>query len=145
MNSRYNTKQKKVLIDYLINNKNRHLSAGVIAEGVKNEGIGKSTVYRQITELCNEGILRRFRGTNGKSVVYQYMDNGGECNNHFHLKCTNCGGLEHLDCESIIKLNRHIKEHHGFTVDIGTTIIYGICAKCSSAQIHSHTCNSEEF
>ena len=131
MDLRYNTKQKQVLLNFLNVNKNRHLSIAEIANGVKDEGIGKSTVYRRMTELCDDGVVRRFRGKDGKNVVYQFMDSDKNCNSHFHLKCTECGALQHLDCESMDKISNHIKEHHGFMVDIGTTILYGICSNCS--------------
>ena len=131
MDLRYNTKQKQVLLNFLNGNKNRHLSIAEIANGVKDEGIGKSTVYRRMTELCDDGVVRRFRGKDGKNVVYQFMDSDKNCNSHFHLKCTECGTLQHLDCESMDKISNHIKEHHGFMVDIGTTILYGICSNCS--------------
>ncbi len=141
MNSKYNTKQKQILINYLKANKNRHLSVAEIADGVKNSGVGKSTVYRKITELCDMGELRRFRGADGKSVVYQYMDSSKDCRNHFHLKCTGCGALQHLDCESVMVLNRHIKEQHGFQVDMGTTVIYGLCSTCSGGNAVRHKCS----
>ena len=141
MNLKYNTKQKQILINFLKNNKNRHLSVAEIAEGVKLCGVGKSTVYRKITELCDTGELRRFRGYDGKSVVYQYMDSGKDCKNHFHLKCTGCGKLQHLDCESVMVLNSHIKEQHGFFVDMGTTVIYGLCSSCSGGNTVRHKCS----
>ncbi len=141
MNLKYNTKQKQILIEYLNANKNRHLSIAEIAKGIGDSGIGKSTVYRRITELCEEGVVRRFRGKDGKSVVYQYMENDKNCNSHFHLKCTRCGALQHLNCESMDKINNHIKEHHGFMVDIGTTVLYGLCSSCSGVgATHKENC-----
>lgn len=141
MNSNYNTKQKELLLNFLNANKNRHLSISEIANGVANEGIGKSTVYRRMTELCQKGVVRRFRGKDGKNVVYQFMDNDRNCDSHFHLKCTECGTLQHLDCESMDKINKHIKEHHGFMVDIGTTVLYGLCSECSGVSaIHKPGC-----
>ena len=141
MYCKYNTKQKQILIDFLKANKNRHLSIAQIADGVQNCGIGKSTVYRRISELCAEGELRRFRGNDGKSVVYQYMDAPLDCKNHFHLKCTECGNLQHLDCESVMELNRHIKEQHGFFVDMGTTVIYGLCRSCLGGNEVKNKCS----
>ena len=141
MNSKYNTKQKQILVDYLKANKNRHLSVAEIAQGVQNRGVGKSTVYRKITELCASGELRRFRGADGKSVVYQYMDSSKDCKNHFHLKCTGCGALQHLGCESVMILKAHIKEHHGFNVDMGTTVIYGLCSNCLGESPIRHKCS----
>lgn len=126
----YNTKQKQTLIDFLKKNKNKHFSIKEISQYVTENRIGKSTIYRLIDKMTAEGSIRRFRGNDGKSVLYQYIGDSDECNGHFHLKCTSCGLLIHLDCKHITYLNEHINEHHQFTIDIGKTILYGLCSKC---------------
>lgn len=131
MKNEYNTKQKQILIDFFSSHSEHQLSAGDVALGVKDKGIGKSTVYRQINNLCVDGTIKRFRGDDGKSVLYQYLGRENHCDSHFHLKCTCCGTLIHLNCDSIMKLKNHIKQEHGFTVNVGDSVIYGICSKCS--------------
>lgn len=128
----YNTEQRKILLNYLKENSQREFSIDSLSrelEELSKGKIGKSTVYRQVKELCEAGLLRRFR-KEGKTVVYQYMEHEGDCCNHFHLKCTNCGRLVHLECSDAQKLAEHIKEKHDFYLDLSKTVLYGLCGQC---------------
>lgn len=87
----------------------------------------QATVYRTLSVLASEGLIRRF-----KSAV------GGDCyklacrrSDHIHFVCTTCGELLHSDCSFIDELSEHLKSRHGFRLDTGSTVIYGQCAKCS--------------
>ena len=92
----YKTKQKTQLLDFFKNNTSKQFSINeIINEVCKNEGSGKSTVYRQIAKLVNDGEVLRLYGDDAKSVVYQYTGEGTKCDEHFHLKCTDCGRLIH--------------------------------------------------
>ena len=127
----YKTRQKDCLTEFFKENPDRQYSAKEISDTVcKDNKIGKSTVYRLIEKMVNEGTLKRFRGEDAKSVLYQYVGIHNECNSHFHLKCTNCGILIHLECNSMIYIKEHIKLHHNFNVDVSKTIMYGVCSKC---------------
>lgn len=130
MKTVYNTKQKLILADFLKSNRNRQFSIGEISEAVSGEGIGKSTVYRNMSHLLKEGAVRRFRGKDGKQVLYQYVGHDGGCNGHFHLKCNECGQLFHVGCESVMGIREHIGTHHDFSIDIGNTVFYGTCGGC---------------
>ncbi len=130
MKAEYNTKQRLVLIDFLKKNNSRQFSINEIANAVSGSGIGKSTVYRNISRMVTDGELRRFRGADGRQVLYQYVGQDGGCNAHFHLKCNSCGKLQHIDCQSIMCIPRHISAHHDFSVDIGNTVFYGLCGSC---------------
>ncbi len=37
-----------------------------------------------------------------------------------------------MDCGFIAEIQKHIKESHSFTVDIGKTVIYGLCENCKN-------------
>lgn len=127
----YNTKQKKLILNFLAENANRQFSAKEISDILnQNASIGESTVYRLIKKLTDEGEIRRFHGKNNKSVVYQFAGQNPHCHEHFHLKCTCCGGLIHLDCGLAKSFSEHMDTCHGFLVDPVKTIIYGTCAKC---------------
>lgn len=128
----YNTEQRKMLLNYLKENSDREFSIDALSlelGEISGGKIGKSTIYRQVKELCRSGLLRRFR-KEGKTVVYQYMEHGGDCCNHFHLKCTACGRLVHLECADAENLAKHIKEKHDFVLDLSKTVLYGLCKEC---------------
>ena len=130
MKSEYNTKQKLLLSEFLKANRSRQFSIGEISEAVSGDGIGKSTIYRNMSQLLESGNIRRFRGKDGKQVLYQYVGHDHGCNQHFHLKCNGCGLLLHVDCQSVMGIKEHISSHHDFSVDIGNTIFYGLCGDC---------------
>lgn len=129
MKRKYRTRQIDALLKFLENNADSQLSVNEIAAAVGRTA-GKSTVYRRIKELTDTGLVRRFRGEDGRSVFYQFV--GEKCirDNHFHLKCTHCGKLVHLDCTRMEKLAGHIGERHGFLLDSAKCVLYGKCGSC---------------
>ncbi len=133
----YRTKQKEMLYAFFKGHPEKQFSAKQIADGIKAQGatdIGESTVYRLIKHLTDEGVLRRFNGKNAKNVVYQFAGQNEHCRKHFHLKCTDCGELIHLDCHLLKSFEEHMGAHHGFSIDPVKTIFYGVCASCKNNQ-----------
>lgn len=127
----YNTKQKQLIYDYLKKNNSRQLTMNDIIEGVcGKDGFGKSTVYRQISKLVNDGELLRLRNKDGKGILYQYTGKDTKCNEHFHLKCVACGNFIHLDCEHLSSFSEHILKEHSFELDLKKSVLYGLCTGC---------------
>ena len=122
----YKTRQRKLITDFFENNPDRQFSANDAANILSNK-IGKSTVYREISRMCDEGFLRKYPGHDG---MYVYQLSGENCHKHFHLKCTGCGRLVHLDCHLIDDICSHISSEHGFNIDVSGTVLYGVCKKC---------------
>ncbi len=125
----YKTKQKELILSYLKSCPSPHVTAGDIAAHLKNSGnpVGVATVYRQLEKLTEAGLVRRYSLDEG--ACFQYVG-GGNCREHFHLKCLRCGRLIHTDCEFLSEVAPHILEHHGFLVDNSRTVMYGICREC---------------
>ena len=127
----YKTKQKSVITDFLKENGDGHITVDEIVEKLQSsgEGVGRSTVYRCLERLENEGYVRKYISDGKKSCCYQYVGNG-ECKEHFHLQCEKCGKLIHIECDALDSLNEHIKTEHGFTVNALKTVLYGVCEEC---------------
>lgn len=100
--------------------------------------VGKSSVYRHLSELCDKDVVRKFRSEERGCNVYQYVGNGCDCRDHFHEKCTVCGKIQHLDCHATIEFATHLLREHGFSVNCGQTILYGVCAKCQGKGGEDH-------
>jgi len=123
----YNTKQKEALINFFKQNPEMCFSPADIINN-PNLKMGSATVYRLLTKLKNEGIIKSFLLGEKKFVAYQYNSCGCE---HFHLKCLKCGELIHSECDVIKSMQAHISSEHGFIIDSSKTVLYGICKECT--------------
>ena len=80
----YQTQGRVALTDFLELHPDRQYTADELYEILCAEvEVGKSTVYRLLSDLCRDEIVRRFRSTARQCNVYQYnaksRDNrGGE-------------------------------------------------------------------
>ncbi len=99
---------------------------------------GRSSLYRRLGELCQRDVLRVFRDEERKCNVYQYVGTGCDCREHFHAKCVRCGRIEHLHCGDSSEFAEHLMNDHGFRIDCGQSMLYGVCAAC--AQGREGTC-----
>lgn len=132
----YRTKQRAAILQYFKSHPHAHLTAEELSDALRISGVsvGKSTIYRALEKLVEAGVVRRFSIAPGESACYQYA--GGDCHTchaHFHLKCTVCGTLYHIECEHLDELTTHLGAKHNFTVDYAKTVLYGTCDPCRRA------------
>lgn len=129
----YHTRQQDAVAAYFRQHPNECVTADELYFYFmrENHKIGKATIYRCLDRMAENGEIKRFAADGGEGAMYQRVDAAGGCDRHFHLKCTDCGRIIHLDCEFMNEFERHINEHHGFRVDNAKTIIYGRCEDCN--------------
>ena len=125
-NSHYNTKQKNIIIDYIKNVKNDFTIKDIYNS--LNKEIGLTTIYRFIDELLEHDEIAKTIGDDN-ITYYHYLENCNE-DNHFYLKCDNCGEMIHVDCDCIKELSHHITNNHKFIPSKKNIIIPGTCDKC---------------
>lgn len=125
MKTTYQTKARKLILDTLSENSDERLSIDDILHRMGESAPGKSTLYRQMKLMCDEGLAHRFSGDDGASL-YQLAGKGC-CSEHLHLKCIECGLLLHLDDRAQSELCRGT----GFVIDDGISMLYGRCARCA--------------
>ena len=125
---RYKTGQRKIIMDYLIKNKNKFVNAEEILEYMKKnkQEVGQTTIYRFLNLLEKNNKVRVEIENHTK--YYQYVPQ--ENSDHLFLKCKGCGKSIDLRCQEFEDINKHIKKEHKFKLDYNT-IIYGICDDCS--------------
>lgn len=128
----YKTEQKNAVLCFLKQNCEHHFTASQIVQALKTNqnAPGKSSVYRIISNLVKQGKVKRFESNSENSFVYQYAHLSDSCENHYHLKCIDCGKLIHMECEHLSDVCRHIASEHGFVVGTGKSVIYGQCKEC---------------
>lgn len=125
---KYVTKNKLKIIEILKANEDRHLTIEEIFE-LSNKEVPIASIYRIIDQLLLEGVVRKYVVDKNLSACFQYVGDGS-IHSHFHLICTKCRKLFHLECSNVNNLISHIEEHHGFKVDISRVNLYGICEEC---------------
>jgi Fur family ferric uptake transcriptional regulator len=124
----YHTEQKRMLLDFLEQNRAHSFTIEEIAGGLAGEHApGKSTVYRLMNQLVEAGVVRRFVRGNSRHFVYQLMQE--TCRNHLHCRCTSCGKLYHLD-EETSRFMGQLLQKNGFMLDGGQTTLLGTCRGC---------------
>lgn len=126
MRTSYHTQQKAALLRFLEENEHEHLTIDEILSAMGDEAPGKSTAYRLIKKLCDDGLVRRFTREGTTSAVYQLAGRSC-CSEHLHIKCIDCGLLIHLDnaaCNALAKTT-------GFVIDDEKSMLYGRCAACA--------------
>lgn len=133
--SSYRTEQKKLLLEFLSANKDNSLTIDEITEGIQrsakesDSAPGKSTVYRLMNKLLEEGKVRRFTKQGTRQSAYQLVE-GAQCSLHLHLKCTECGKLFHMNSALSSLLVQQISANHRFNVSQHDTVLYGKCRSC---------------
>lgn len=136
--ARYQTEQKRILLAYMKAHSEEAFTIEELCEKMKEEPAvqsvpGKSTVYRLMPELMEEGLVKRFVKGNSRKFLYQ-MVCGDHCERHLHMKCSVCGKLYHMeDRESEELLLKVMRKHH-FQIDEGKTVLFGQCEGCGGQE-----------
>jgi len=129
----YNTEQKRILLEFLRSHNQEAYSMEelicMLRQCYGDNAPGKSTVYRLMTRLVEEGTVKRFVKGHSRGFVYQTIDND-HCHYHLHLKCMECGKLLHLDEETSDELLDKVARVKNFSVSEEETVLFGRCADC---------------
>ncbi len=130
----YKTSGRERLVHFLSEHPDTPYTVDELAELLRPAG--KSSLYRQLSELIADGTVRRDRDDlceeDGRppAAVYRYIGRA-DCARHFHLRCMSCGRLLHLDCHLTADLLSHIQSDHHFLVNMGKSVLYGECESCA--------------
>ena len=127
--AKYLTRQRKRLLEYLSEHTDEQMTARQIADALTADNISISAVYRNLSALEEDGILKRSIRENTREVYYQYIA-AKECREHLHLSCRVCGKSIHLEEKEAEQFLHRTLESTGFQIDKTKTILYGICEDC---------------
>lgn len=134
----YQTEQKRILLGYLKAHSDRAFTIEDLCASMKQEldaelVPGKSTVYRLIPSLVEEGLVKRFAKEHSRQFLYQ-MVCGEHCEKHLHLKCSVCGKIYHMEDEESEELIQKVLKRHHFSIDEGQTLLFGHCEDCGKKE-----------
>lgn len=104
---------------------NNALSVVELVDRFKGD-MNKTTVYRILERLEEDGILHSFAGSNGLKWVAKYQNpiSSQETNMHPHFQCQKCGKSECLT------INIKIPPIPNYKVDSANLILVGECELC---------------
>ena len=129
----YNTEQKKILISFFQKNNQKAYTIEEIANELQltyqKDAPGKSTVYRLIPHLVEEGLITRLPKAQGRGFIYQSLESE-KCHGHLHMKCKRCGKLFHLDDELSEELLHKVRDLCGFSINERDSVLLGNCLGC---------------
>ena len=133
MKTEYKTKARTVLFEFLQENPDRGFTAIDLLTYLQLniEGVNKTTVYRNLDRLCEQGIIYKYREPEHEGWFYQYSTEHTHCNTHMHGKCSKCGKLFHIEDDFVNDFEKNVMENYGLKIDFGKTLIIGICQACS--------------
>ena len=75
------------------------------------------------------GEVKRFYKDHSRTAVYQAVG-CCRCDEHLHLKCTDCGKLLHLNDDASAAVLRNVLQNSHFAVDEKQTVLFGRCEGC---------------
>ncbi len=94
-----------------------------------NSMMDRATIYRVLNSFCEDGIVHRIVGDDGKQYFALCINCGADKNehrhNHFHFRCTKCGTVECLKSEVDVSLPK------GYTSESFNGFMSGLCNECS--------------
>ena len=126
---KYDTRQRDYLINFLDQHPDQLLSVRQIAQELCSQQISLSAVYRNLSQLEAEGLIRKSIKPGSREAYYQYVG-AEDCHSHLHLSCTRCGKTFHMDAsivrddaDQIMAMTNSSPALDRTTAVIGTTLI----------------------
>ncbi|MCL1992030.1 MAG: transcriptional repressor [Spirochaetes bacterium] len=121
-----NTVQRQIILAGL-QRLNSHPTIDEVYAEVQKEhpAISKTTVYRNLRNLADEGIIRQVALPDG---LERY---DGFAARHYHFNCTRCGCISDVAVEYLQSLDDSIEQSYGFRVEGHDTVFTGACQDCA--------------
>ena len=134
MKTKYRTKQREELLEYLKSLRGEHITASLIADHFRAQGsaIGTATIYRQLDQMVAEGLVCKYVVDANTPACFEYIPADDHAHHEacFHCKCEECGKLFHMHSEELEELQEELKSNHRFSMDLRRTVFYGVCETC---------------
>ncbi|MDQ0148105.1 Fur family transcriptional regulator [Eubacterium multiforme] len=124
------TPQRRAIVDTIIKNEGRHLTAEEIYDEVKKDcpEIGLATVYRTVLLLEEVKLLSRLDLSDGCSR-YEIIHKDEE-HRHHHLICNQCNKVIEVEEDLLEELEKRIETKYGFEIQDHSVKFFGICNEC---------------
>ncbi|MEW1820371.1 Fur family transcriptional regulator [Arthrobacter sp. NPDC080031] len=133
MNRRKTRKQEAVRV--ALEGQEGYLSAQALHRILEQQGtpMGLSTVYRNLTGLCEAGVADVLRSPDGTALYHTCHSPQGI---HHHLVCRSCGRTVELELTEADAALRTAAAERGFVQADPAWDVFGLCAACSTQDAH---------
>jgi Fur family ferric uptake transcriptional regulator len=105
-----------------------HLSVDEVVERTHADGTGvdRATAYRVLALFEELGLVRASQLDAGGPVRWERA----HPDEHFHLRCTVCGRVDHHVGTLVATVREHLDGGHGFLAETVELAVHGRCAEC---------------
>ncbi|WP_046159885.1 Fur family transcriptional regulator [Caldanaerobacter subterraneus] len=120
------TTQRRVILDVIMENKNKHLSSEEIYDLVKRKypEIGLATVYRTLQLFEELGLVYKLNFDEGRNRYELYQE---DAHQHHHLICLKCGNVIEMEGDLLEDLEKLIEKTKNFEIVDHNAKFYGYC------------------
>lgn len=124
------TPQRRAIVDTIISNDGKHLTAEEIYDEVKRicPEIGLATVYRTIQLLEEMSVIYKLDLDDG-CARYELV-NKDETHRHHHLVCNRCGKVYEVEDDLLEELESVIEKKYKFSIEDHSVKFFGVCNEC---------------
>ena len=122
------TPARRVIVQALLADQGRHLSAEEVVEGVRSSlpDTAESTVYRTLAALEELGVISHVHLGHGPATYHVSRVP------HRHLVCTGCDSVTDLPADIFDSLAKTVQERYGFSLAAEHFALSGQCHICRS-------------
>jgi Fur family transcriptional regulator, ferric uptake regulator len=125
------TPARRMLLQFILDRKSERISLKEIYSFMDThlKGVDRSSIYRNIETFKKLDIIQELNLPNiGKRFQYVFDRKV----HHFYI-CKACGQASEGKAELFRKIEKALKDIHGFSKANLSVIFYGYCARCSSS------------
>ncbi|MDE7192482.1 MAG: transcriptional repressor [Oscillospiraceae bacterium] len=120
------SRQREIILKY-VKSFPVHPTADQVYTALKKEnpGLSLGTVYRNLNQLSEIGMLKKIYIADGSDRF------DGRTDTHFHMICEDCGRVFDIETPELEEIISRIRQREGHEITGVTLNLRGICAECS--------------
>ena len=120
-----NTVQRRIVLDAVVALRN-HPTAEAVYEAVtkKYPAISRATVYRNLSLLSEQGLLRHIAVPDAADRFDHTVSP------HYHIKCKKCGCIHDIPMPYLSNIDGAAGDMASFTEISHDILFYGVCPDC---------------